>query len=462
MGPASSSILDRQVLAPSFEQVFDEVMRWDSQRVSGVTPGPHGGSGPVVTPSLPGLDAPAIRGLLRTVTTPEFAGITFHEVMARSALNRVPGDSPMPFRWTVNPYRGCSHACVYCFARGTHSYLELDTGAGFDSEIVVKTNLVEVLRRELARPSWNREHVAMGTNTDPYQRAEGRYRLMPGVIRALATSGTPFSVLSKGGLLRRDLPLLQEVSAEVPVGLGMSIAIWDEALHQSLEPGTPSPKARLEVVRQAREAGLPCGVFLAPVLPWLTDSDEHLDEAIGKLARAGATGVTVVPLHLRPGAREWFFSWLQREHPKLVRRYRELYGSGAYASKDYRRWLAARVQPLLRRHGIVPPSPGAQERDGHATSLEPADLRRSERREEIEGALEGGQPGGGIRRIGPAASDGRDSGGRDPGRPGSGRPAAARSRGPGLNGIPGDPESRYPEGSLPPIAEPEREQLRLL
>jgi DNA repair photolyase len=391
----------------------------------------------VAAPVLPGLDAQvgsAIRGLLRTVTTPEFAGITFHEVLARSALNQVPGTSPMPFRWTLNPYRGCSHACVYCFARGTHSYLDLDTGAGFDSEIVVKVNLVDVLRRELGRPSWSREHVAMGTNTDPYQRAEGRYRLMPGVIRALAASGTPFSILTKGGLVRRDLPLLQEVSADVPVGLGMSIAIWPESLHRSLEPGAPSPKARLEVVRAAREAGLPCGVFLAPVLPWLTDSDEHLEEAISRLAAAGATGVTVVPLHLRPGAREWFFAWLQREHPKLVRRYRELYGSGSYASKEYRKWLASRVQPLLRRHGVIAPPAEAEGRPPlrgeDATLLEPQDPGR-------RGAVEAGPAGGGIRR-------------------------SERKRGPGMTGIPGDPESRFPAGSLPTDGEPGQEQLRLL
>ena len=254
------------------------------------------------TLALPGLNT-AIRGHLRTVTTPEFAGLRFHEVVARSALNEVPSASPMPFRFTINPFRGCSHACVYCFARGTHRYLELDTGLGFDREIVVKVNLVEVLQRELARPTWQREHVAMGTNTDPYQRAEGRYRLMPGVIQALAASGTPFSVLTKGTLLRRDVGLLRAVSADVPVGLGLSIAIWDDALHHSLEPGAPSPRARLDLVRALADAGLPCGVMLAPVVPWLTDSEEALDRAIGAIAAAGATGVTAVPLHLRPGAR---------------------------------------------------------------------------------------------------------------------------------------------------------------
>jgi len=300
--------------------------------------------------ALPGLQK--ISGLLRTVSPREFPGVRFHEVAARSALNAVPAASSMPFRWTINPYRGCTHACVYCFARGTHGYLDLDTGTGFDTEVVVKVNLVEVLQRELARPGWAREHVALGTNTDPYQRAEGRYALMPGVIRALASSGTPLSVLTKGTLLRRDLPLLVAAARDVPVGVGVSLAVHDEALHASLEPGTPSPKARLDLVRAVTDAGLPCGVFLAPVLPWLTDSAEHLEPACSRLASAGATGVTVVPLHLRPGAREWFLRWLGEHRPDLVPRYRSLYGTGSYASAEYRTWLAGQVRPLLRRYGL--------------------------------------------------------------------------------------------------------------
>jgi len=327
-------------------------MRWDGQLLAGEAEPLDGGG------QLPGLGTSAIRGLLRTVTTPEFAGMRFHEVASRSALNAVPPGSPMPFSWTINPYRGCSHACVYCFARKSHEWLELDTGLGFDREVVVKVNLVDVLRRELTRASWGGEHVAMGTNTDPYQRAEGRYQLMPGVIRALADSGTPLSILTKGTLLRRDLPLLTSAASSVPVGLGVSIAIWDDALHHSLEPGAPSPRARLAMVGAARDAGLPCGVFLAPVLPWLTDSTEQLDEAIGQIAAAGATGVTVIALHLRPGAREWFFGWLEREHPELVPGYRRLYGRGSNASKDYRRWLGDRVAPLIRQHGLNRPHAG--------------------------------------------------------------------------------------------------------
>ncbi|GAA4734336.1 intein-containing Rv2578c family radical SAM protein [Modestobacter marinus] len=239
-----------------------------------------------------------------------------------------------------------------CFARGTHEWLELDSGADFDQQIVVKTNIADVLRRELARPSWQREHVALGTNTDPYQRAEGRYRLMPGIIDALARSGTPFSVLTKGTLARRDVPRLAAASHDVPVGMGVSMAIWDDDLHAALEPGAPTPRARLELVRAITDAGLPCGVFLAPVLPGLTDRMEHLEAAIGAIAAAGATGVTVLPLHLRPGARGWFTAWLSREHPGLVPRYRQLYGRGAYVPAEYRSWLAGRVGPVLARYGL--------------------------------------------------------------------------------------------------------------
>jgi DNA repair photolyase len=314
-------------------------MRWDAQRLDLEE-----------TSALPGM--PTIRGLLRSVQVPEFPGVTLHEVRSRSALNRVPDESAMPFPWTINPYRGCLHACIYCFARRTHEWLEFDSGHDFDSQIVVKTNLVDVLRKELARPSWKREHVALGTNTDPYQRAEGRYQLMPGVIRALADSGTPFSILTKGTLARRDIPLLVEAARKVPVGFGVSLAVWDDELHAALEPGVPSPRARLELVKAITDAGLPCGVFLAPVLPGLTDSVEHLDTAIGSVAAAGATGITVIPLHLRPGAREWFMTWLRRAHPELVPRYERLYGRRAYVPAEYRQWLSRQVAPLLRTHGL--------------------------------------------------------------------------------------------------------------
>ncbi|MBC3192598.1 intein-containing Rv2578c family radical SAM protein [Pseudonocardia sp. C8] len=246
-----------------------------------------------------------------------------------------------------------------CFARNTHTYLDLDAGADFDSQIVVKVNVARVLERELARPGWRREHVAMGTNTDPYQRAEGRYRLMPGVISALARSGTPFSILTKGTVLTRDLPELAAANADVRVGTGVSIALLDRGLQARLEPGTPSPRARLDLVRRITDAGLPCGVMVAPVLPWLTDSEEALDAVLAEIAAAGATGATVLALHLRPGTREWFLQWLAREYPKLLPRYERLYRRGANADREYRTALHRRVVPLLARHGLDRRDPAA-------------------------------------------------------------------------------------------------------
>ena len=316
-------------------------MRWQGQQVDAVD-----------VDALPGLEK--LPGLVRSVRTPEFAGMTFHEVLAKSALNHVPGPSAMPFDWTVNPYRGCSHACVYCFARRTHEYLDFDSGRDFDREIVVKTNVVDVLRRELAKATWQREHVALGTNTDPYQRAEGRYRLMPGIIDALATSGTPFSVLTKGTLLRRDLPVLTAAASVVRVDVSMSIAIGDESLRQLLEPGAPTFRARLETVRAASEAGFRPMVFVMPILPHLTDDVATLDETLRLLKDAGARRVVFGALHLRPGARQWFWQWLERERADLLPAYRGLYpGVSVNAPVGYRRLLASRVRPLLRRHGLT-------------------------------------------------------------------------------------------------------------
>lgn len=320
-------------------------MRWAGQTVAGVVSDAD---------ALPGLEE--MPGLVRTVRTPEFAGVTFHEVLARSALNHVPATSDVPFRWTINPYRGCTHGCVYCFARQTHSYLELDTGADFDAEIVVKVNVAEVLAREVARASWGREAVALGTNTDPYQRAEGRYRLMPGIIEALAGSRTPFSILTKGTTLRRDLPLLAEAAERAPVMMGVSLALLDETVHETLEPGTPSPRARLDLVRAIRAAGLPCQVLIAPVLPMLTDSDDDLQRVVAAVAGVGATSASVMALHLRPGAREWFLRWLGEQHPELVQTYRELYRGGSYVLPSYASDLRERTKTLLRRHGLDRPS----------------------------------------------------------------------------------------------------------
>jgi DNA repair photolyase len=240
-----------------------------------------------------------------------------------------------------------------CFARPTHTYLDLDAGDDFDRQIIVKVNVVEVLQKELAKPSWRHDPVALGTNTDPYQRAEGRYSLMPGIIDALTSSGTPFSILTKGTLLRRDLPQLADAATRVPVDLAMSIAVYDHELQQSVEPGTPSTKARLATVSAVREAGLDCAVFLMPILPYLTDTRAHLDEALRQAKAAGATSVLYTALHLKTGVKPWFMQWLEREHPDLVPKYRSMYyGNNAYAPKAYRRWLSERIRPLIRANGL--------------------------------------------------------------------------------------------------------------
>lgn len=263
-----------------------------------------------------------------------------------------------------------------CFARNTHTYLDLDAGRDFDSQIVVKVNVAEVVRRELARPSWARETVALGTNTDPYQRAEGRYKLMPGIIEALADSGTPMSILTKGTLLRRDLPVLEAAARRVPVSIAMSIAVFDDALQQSLEPGTPSTTARLATVRAATDAGFRVTVFLMPILPHLTDDPATLDDALGRIREAGATRVVFGALHLRPGAKEWFWQWLEREHPDLIPRYRGLYpGVSAYAPDGYRKMLSARVRPLLRRHRLG----GGAEEDVDTRAPRPGPVRATGR-----------------------------------------------------------------------------------
>ncbi|MFJ8110650.1 Rv2578c family radical SAM protein [Streptomyces sp. NPDC096132] len=290
----------------------------------------------------------------RTFDTPEFAGITFHEIRARTVLNRVPGASRMPFEWTVNPYRGCTHACVYCFARKTHSYLDLDTGIGFDTQIVVKVNAPEVLRRQLASPRWHGDHVAMGTNVDCYQRAEGRYRLMPGILSALRDHANPFSILTKGTLILRDLDLLKQASEVTDVGISVSVGFTDTALWRTVEPGTPAPERRLDVVRTLTEHGIGIGVLMAPVIPFLSDEPAQLRATVRAIAAAGATSVTPLVLHLRPGAREWFLAWLGQHHPYLVRRYERLYADGAYAPKWYQRRITRQVHELAQEYGIGP------------------------------------------------------------------------------------------------------------
>ncbi|HEX6873270.1 MAG TPA: Rv2578c family radical SAM protein [Micromonosporaceae bacterium] len=467
--------------------------------------------------------------VVRTFDTPGFAGMTFYEIQARSIISRVPSASRMPFEWTINPYRGCSHACVYClagdtpvlrpdgsytrlaelgvgdavvgtvpdldrrrcvttvvrahwrtvkpahrvtlddgtelvasaehrfltdrgwahvasghpgqagltagdklvgadspaggrtggyadrlravvavealgaqlpmfdittgtgdfiaagvvshncFARNTHTYLDLDAGLDFDRKVVVKVNAPTLLRKALAAPNWAGGHIAMGTNVDCYQRAEGRYQLMRGILAALRDHANPFSILTKGTLITRDLDLLSEAAQVTSVGVSFSVGFVDQDLWRTVEPGTPSPRRRLAAVRQFVDAGFEVTVLMAPILPGLTDTEESINATVAAIAAAGATGVVPLTLHLRPGAREWYGAWLAREHPALADRYRALYPRGSYAPQAYQREVAAKVAAAARSHGIGRPhmsdhrrlrAPTTAADPGHASAAE--------------------------------------------------------------------------------------------
>jgi DNA repair photolyase len=304
-------------------------MRWETQSVDREA-----------ARSLPGLEVERVR----TFDAPEALGVNFHEVRAKSALNRVPG-TYLPFNWTVNAFRGCLHACTYCFARNTHTYLDLDAGRDFEREIVVKVNVPELLRAELSRPSWKRDLVAFGTNTDPYQWAEGRYELMPPMLEALRDTRTPVSVLSKSPLPLRDIELYKEIAEVADVSVNFSIPTMEEKAWRETEPHTPSPQKRMEAVAAFNEAGIPSGVLIAPLMPGINDRPEQVEEIVSLAEEAGATFVNGIALHLRPGVKEVFMSWLSAARPDLVSRYEKLYADSAYAPNGEKKRLARLVRP---------------------------------------------------------------------------------------------------------------------
>jgi DNA repair photolyase len=280
----------------------------------------------------------------------ELAGMELLHVRAGRVINRVPAASRMPFRWTINAYRGCSHACVYCFARPTHEYLGLGAGEDFERRIVVKVNAVERVRAELAAPSWRGEHIAMGTNTDPYQTCEGRYRLTRGIVEVLGEARNEFSILTKSTLILRDLDVLSDAARRTDVRANLSIGTVDRDVWRATEPGTPNPLRRLEAVARLNEAGIPCGVLIAPVLPGISDGEDQLEAVVRGAVAAGAVSISAILLHLRPGVREHYLGWMAGARPELLagteRRYRR-----AYADPADRRALAARVRRLVERHG---------------------------------------------------------------------------------------------------------------
>ncbi|HEX6675699.1 MAG TPA: intein-containing Rv2578c family radical SAM protein [Actinomycetes bacterium] len=242
-----------------------------------------------------------------------------------------------------------------CFARPSHTYLNFNAGEDFERKVVVKVNAAEVLRRELRRPSWRGEHVAMGTNTDPYQRCEGRYRLTRGVVEVLRDFRNPCSILTKSPLLTRDVDLFEELVETAGFSASLSIGTLDEEVWRRTEPGTPHPRARVAAVRRLREAGIPCGVLIAPILPRISDSPEQLRTVVRAVAEAGATHMAPITLHLRRGVKEEFMPWLEREYPELVAEYERLY-RGANAPKATQRAIAGRVEAAKRRHPPARPA----------------------------------------------------------------------------------------------------------
>jgi DNA repair photolyase len=284
----------------------------------------------------------------RHVGTGEYRGMTFFHVNARTIVNKVPAASKMPFEYTINAYRGCSHACTYCFARPTHTYLGLGVGEDFERKVVVKLNAVEKVRAELRSPKWQGDHIAMGTNTDPYQKAEGKYHLTQGIVRELAEAGNSFSILTKSTLVLRDLALLAEAASRTRVSLALSIGTLDREVWRLTEPGTPPPDKRLEAVARLNEAGVRCGVLIAPVLPGLSDSDEQLRAVTKACLDAGAISVTPVALHLRPGVREHYLRWLSEARPDLAALYSERFGHGSYQSKAEQHRISEVVRSVGR------------------------------------------------------------------------------------------------------------------
>jgi DNA repair photolyase len=297
-----------------------------------------------------GGQATLLAGAERHEGRGELAGLELLHVRAKAIINRVPEASAVPFRWTVNPYRGCSHACVYCFARPTHEYLGFGIGEDFDRRIVVKVNAVERLRAELRAPRWTGEEIAMGTNTDPYQPVEGRYRLTRGVVEVLTEAANPFSILTKSTLIGRDIDLLTEAATRTEVSFAFSIGCLDEDVWRAVEPHTPNPLRRVETVAKLADAGLPCGVLMAPILPGISDDPEQIEAVVRACVEAGATSITPILLHLRAGVREHYLGWLEESRPELMPEMRRRYRR-AYAAAEQRERLSAMVREMVTRHG---------------------------------------------------------------------------------------------------------------
>ncbi len=309
---------------------------------------------------------PTTRDIARAVKETGLAGLpdpdpranhaTYQEIRCRSALNRVKG---MPFEWALNPYRGCTHACHYCYARKYQSHMELGAGDDFSTAIFVKVNLVEVLKRELSRATWQREQVAVGTATDPYQPVEGEYALTRGALEQLALARTPVGLVTKGPMVVRDIDVLQSLTAAARCTIYVSVPSTNEEAWKRLEPGTAHPMQRLKAVRRLVDAGIRACVMMAPLLPGITTSRESIFSTVRAIADHGATAVGASLVRLDPGTREHFLAVLAVEYPHLVEGYERLFAQGsARAPREY----SAAVQRVVHdamsmagmRDGYVP------------------------------------------------------------------------------------------------------------
>jgi DNA repair photolyase len=283
----------------------------------------------------------------------------YREEPCRSALNRVSG---MPFGWSLNPYMGCAHRCTFCYVRAFERRADRPFDDRYGQSIRVKVNVVEVLRRELARKRWAREGVVIGAATDPYQPAEGRYRLTRGCIEALADVRNPLTIITRGPLIVRDVDVLAEASRRADVSVTFSVPTLDPTIWRTTEPATAPPRQRLRALRRLVDAGISAGVGMAPILPGLSDRPELMADVVRAARDAGATSIWTNVLYLRPGTREHFLENLARDWPEELERYQRLYGRRAYLGKEHTKPLKDQVNALAREYGV---------RDRRRVRLEP-------------------------------------------------------------------------------------------
>ena len=274
----------------------------------------------------------------------------YREEPCRSALNRVRG---MPFNWSLNPYMGCVHQCTFCYVRAFELRADRPSDDRYGSSIRVKVNVADVLRRELARPSWQRESIAIGAATDPYQPAEGRYRLTRSCLQVLAQASNPFGLITRGPLIVRDVDVLQEAARRGDVGVTFSVPTLDEEVWRTTEPGTAPPRQRLRALKTLVDAGIRANVGMAPILPGLSDRPEQLAEVVKAAREAGATGIWANLLYLRPGTREHFLEHLARDWPEQLERYERLYARSTYLPNKVKQPIQEEVAALRKRHGIA-------------------------------------------------------------------------------------------------------------